>query len=398
MMNKKAIAAFAAGATLLAGFAMATPAFAEGPANPPQKVLTKKEAKKVAEEKQQAYLKLVQNPVAEAGKKPDEPADQAVKNLYEADGTAGKLKLKDKATLDAASKGNVDSATEYVNKVNAHVDAEAAHKKYVDDVAAALEAWKAAENAVKTAAADPVEKSDEQQKDEAIARVRTAAADLQTKIEKKQKTYAEYLKKKSAYDAAKEKVSACKEAVKAAEDALNDFRMSGQNDSKTENHLSDVLNRANAKLEAATTKKAKAEEEYKEAKTKANAAKIAWQGAVDEYHAAYDHAVSLDVDPAKLPVVSTAADPLDNDFLDLPGVGGFVPDAQAGKNGAKPGQAAGKAGANGSAAGAKTEVENKNGKDKRGNTHTGTGVGVTLTALAATMLAGMGAAVRKARH
>ena len=28
MMNKKAIAAFAAGATLLAGFAMATPAFA----------------------------------------------------------------------------------------------------------------------------------------------------------------------------------------------------------------------------------------------------------------------------------------------------------------------------------------------------------------------------------
>ena len=31
MMNKKAIAAFAAGATLLAGFAMATPAFAKVP-------------------------------------------------------------------------------------------------------------------------------------------------------------------------------------------------------------------------------------------------------------------------------------------------------------------------------------------------------------------------------
>ena len=33
MMNKKAIAAFAAGATLLAGFAMATPAMAETPAS-----------------------------------------------------------------------------------------------------------------------------------------------------------------------------------------------------------------------------------------------------------------------------------------------------------------------------------------------------------------------------
>ena len=399
MMNKKAIAAFAAGATLLAGFAMATPAFAEGPANPPQKVLTKKEAKKVAEEKQQAYLKLVQNPVAEAGKKPDEPADQAVKNLYEADGTAGKLKLKDKATLDAASKGNVDSATEYVNKVNAHVDAEAARKKYVDDVAAALEAWKAAEAAVKTAAADPVEESDDEKKDAAIARVRTAAADLQTKIEKKQKTYAEYLKKKSAYNAAKEKVSACKEAVKAAEDALNDFMMSGETDSKREDHLNDVLDRAKAKLTAAETKQTKAEGEYKEAKQKATDAKSLWKAAVKEYHAAYDHAVSLDVDPTKLPVVSTAADPLDNDFLDLPSTSNGV--APAGKNGAQAGAngaAAGKAGANGAAAGAKTEVENKNGKDKRGNTHTGTGVGVTLTALAATMLAGMGAAVRKARH
>ncbi|EIK83277.1 hypothetical protein CGSMWGv00703Bmash_05070, partial [Gardnerella pickettii 00703Bmash] len=33
-MNKKAIAAFAAGATLLAGFAMAAPAFAETPTAP----------------------------------------------------------------------------------------------------------------------------------------------------------------------------------------------------------------------------------------------------------------------------------------------------------------------------------------------------------------------------
>ena len=62
---------------------------------------------------------------------------------------------------------------------------------------------------------------------------------------------------------------------------------------------------------------------------------------------------------------------------------------------AKQGQAAGQAGANG-AAGAKTTVVEK--KKDGGKKLPATGVGVTLTALAATMLAGMGAAVRKARH
>ena len=59
---------------------------------------------------------------------------------------------------------------------------------------------------------------------------------------------------------------------------------------------------------------------------------------------------------------------------------------------AKPGQT----GANGAAAGAKTTVVEK--KKDAGKKLPATGVGVTLTALAATMLAGMGAAVRKARH
>ncbi|MFP1700324.1 hypothetical protein ACLD5Z_04260 [Gardnerella piotii] len=405
MMNKKAIAAFAAGATLLAGFAMATPAFAaETPNNDANKVLTKKEAKKVAAEKQQAYLKLVQNPVAEAGKDAEAPATSdiaadALKKCYTEDAKTHKFTAVEseinKLTVTVAGKVNA-----YINGHNAYLAADAAHKKYVDDVAAALKAWTDAEAAVKTAAADPVEQSDDDKKDAAIARVRTAAADLQTKIEKKQKTYAEYAKKKSAYDAAMEKVTRCEKAVKAAQDALDNYEMSGDKDSKREERLNKVLKRAQSELEAATTKQSKAEEEYKDAKKKANAAKVAWQLAVEEYDAAFEHAKSLDIDPAKLPVVSTAADPLDNDFLDLPSTSNGV--APAGKNGAQAGAngaAAGKAGANGSAAaGAKTEVENKNGKDKRGNTHTGTGVGVTLTALAATMLAGMGAAVRKARH
>ncbi|AYZ21294.1 peptidase [Gardnerella vaginalis] len=69
---------------------------------------------------------------------------------------------------------------------------------------------------------------------------------------------------------------------------------------------------------------------------------------------------------------------------------------QPGKPGAKPGQAAGRAGANGAAAGAKTTVVEK--KKDGGKKLPTTGVGVALTALAASMLAGMGAVVRKARH
>ncbi|UQA87912.1 peptidase [Gardnerella vaginalis] len=68
---------------------------------------------------------------------------------------------------------------------------------------------------------------------------------------------------------------------------------------------------------------------------------------------------------------------------------------QPGKPGAKPGQAAGQAGAN-AAAGAKTTVVEK--KKDGGKKLPTTGVGVALTALAASMLAGMGAVVRKARH
>ena len=69
---------------------------------------------------------------------------------------------------------------------------------------------------------------------------------------------------------------------------------------------------------------------------------------------------------------------------------------QPGKPGAKPGQAAGQAGANGAAAGAKTTVVEK--KKDGGKKLPTTGVGAALTALAASMLAGMGAVVRKARH
>ncbi len=397
-MNKKAIAAFAAGATLLAGFAMATPAFAETPTAP--KITKSVAAKAVKTAKDNLDKAKGELKALEAGKEEakapatSDIAADALKKCYKEEAN-GKLTPVDteiaKLTMAVGPK-----VTAYINQFNAHLD----YTKKAEEVNNLEAAYNKALRDQADAADDPVEESEEQQKDKAIAKVRSTAADLQTAIEKKQKTYAEYLKKKSAYNEAKEKVSACKEAVKAAQDALDNYLMSGDKDSKREERLNKVLNRANAKLTAAKTKRDKAKEEYKEAKQKATDAKAAWQLAVDEYDAAFEDAKSLGIDPTALPVVSTAADPLDNDFLDLPSTSNGA--APAGKNGAQPGQAgkAGQAGANGAAgkAGAKTEVENKKDKDKRGNTHTGTGVGVTLTALAATMLAGMGAAVRKARH
>ncbi len=398
-MNKKAIAAFAAGATLLAGFAMATPAFAETPTAP--KITKSVAAKAVKTAKDNLDKAKGELDALKAGKEEAKAPKLttngagALNTYYDADATTKKLTAK----ADNGTKLNGDdfaAVAAYIKQFNAHLD----YTKKAEEVNNLEAAYNKALRDQADAADDPVEESEEQQKDKAIAKVRSTAADLQTAIEKKQKTYAEYLKKKSAYNEAKEKVSACKEAVKAAQDALDNYLMSGDKDSKREERLNKVLKRANSELTAAKTKQSKAEKEFNEAKDKANAAKVAWQLAVKAYDDAFEDAKSLGIDPTTLPVVSTAADPLDNDFLDLPSTSNGA--APAGKNGAQPGQAgkAGQAGANGAAgkAGAKTEVENKKDKDKRGNTHTGTGVGVTLTALAATMLAGMGAAVRKARH
>ncbi|EPI41914.1 hypothetical protein HMPREF1586_00903, partial [Gardnerella vaginalis JCP8522] len=349
---------FAAGATLLAGFAMATPAFAETPTAP--KITKSVAAKAVKTAKDNLDKAKGELDALKAGKEEAKAPKLttngagALNTYYDADATTKKLTAK----ADNGTKLNGDdfaAVAAYIKQFNAHVD----YTKKADEVQKFEDAYNKALREQADAVDDPTTPSEDDQKDAAIARVRTAAADLQTKIEKKQKTYAEYTKKKSAYDAATEKVTRCEKAVKAAKDALDNYEMSGDKDSKREERLNKVLKRAQSELEAATTKQSKAEEEYKEAKTKANAAKVAWQLAVDEYDAAFEHAKSLDIDPAKLPVVSTAADPLDNDFLDLPSTSNGV--APAGKNGAQAGAngaAAGKAGANGSAAaGAKTEVE-----------------------------------------
>ena len=399
-MNKKAIAAFAAGATLLAGFAMATPAFAEGPANPPQKVLTKSEAAKAVKDAKDKWTKAKGELAALDGEKDAVAPTIAGVTLTDYYTEKGGKFEPNEAKLTTLEEGKAKDVRKYIAEHNAHVD----YTNKAADVKKLEEAYNKALRDQDNAVDDPTTPSEDEQKDAAIARVRTAKADLDTKRVKKSKTYAEYLKKKSALKAAKDAYDRQDQAVKDANEALEKFDMSGKTDSAARENLVKRYNRAVSLRSAAALKVAKAQGEYDDAEAKATSAREDWKLAVTEYESAYEAAVALGVDPAKLPVVSTAEDPLESDFSDVPGVLKVVEDAKAGKFGAEAQAAAqqgqaGKAGANGSAAaGAKTEVENKNGKDKRGNTHTGTGVGVTLTALAATMLAGMGAAVRKARH
>ena len=173
--------------------------------------------------------------------------------------------------------------------------------------------------------------------------------------------------------------------------------MAQNKDKKNVNSLKDALNEADAAL-----KKAEKVQEKKSAAFK-DAYKNFTELLTGNYAKAVNALTALDETAVTTADTVAGVEEALADNEAVKNALNIVPSAtiQQGNTGAaKPGQAAGQAGANGAAgkAGAKTEVENKNGKNKRGNTHTGTGVGVTLTALAATMLAGMGAAVRKARH
>ena len=397
MMNKKAIAAFAAGATLLAGFAMATPAFAADKAGAPkkeaEKELTGLEKAQKAVKDAEAGLKAAKAAKTDADKKA-ENASAAWKAVENTVPTGAKKDKTGVYYLDGTAKLNQDE----INKVNEFVAKQAAVTTTAADAAKAGEAVKTADAALKKAQEalrdykDPVKPADPSESDLSGALVRTsgnfdkANGDLQ-------KAY-------SKYEAAYLDVEAAQSKADDAAAAYTKYVHSHTDMTKAEQVEARLLQKAseNAVTELTDAKLAagKAKGEFKKA---FNAAHDAWA----KYAGVYKAAKAKNAELVAGYALPSDVEPVDANYV--PGVShvtpGSVKPGQAGKPGAaKPGQAgkAGQAGANGAAAGAKAEVENKKDKDKRGNTHTGTGVGVTLTALAATMLAGMGAAVRKARH
>ncbi len=219
---------------------------------------------------------------------------------------------------------------------------------------------------------------------------------------------ADYAAKKKALLDAQAELTARDVEGAAANQALTDFLASGENNSAKETALRDAVNRANAHEQRAFDAWQKAKTEFDAARDAAFAAVAAYNKALAEYKDAYNDAVRLGVNPAALPPVVTS-DPLAADFPAVPGTkqiyadalnGKFGPAAQASakKTEVAKAQAAAPAAAGKAAAKGELAAKGGNGHGKSGEKLGNAGVGVALTALAASMLAGMGAAVRKMRH
>ena len=382
MMNKKAIAAFAAGATLLAGFAMATPAFA---ADSTKKEPTVQEQNLANAQAQLATANETLK-TKKAALEKDNGDIAAYKKLYPNLNETG---LKEQAEKDAADNSSANkTAAEAYKTANTNLEKDT---KAVTDAQAAVDAAKKLVEANAPKGEDPSDADYTAALQATSTKLKAADKNVRDAFAKANKLYGQ--------------LKAAKAKFTAADKAVTDFNNEHSDDmSKRDRATLGRLEKAKADAEAA---KDKLQNKFDEADGKLTEAfgkyNTAFADYADAYGKAKDHKEALVLGFSAPEAVKL----LDTDFQYGVGYVGSSdevtnPGAPAGQPGAaqpgKPGAPA--AGANGAAgkAGSKTEVENKNGKDKRGNTHTGTGVGVTLTALAATMLAGMGAAVRKARH
>ena len=429
-MNKKAIAAFAAGATLLAGFAMATPAMAD--ADTDAKIADLKTSIALLETKMKNNNLKPSEEVLNAydqAKTKFEETDKALTAAYAAyDAGFKAYKAKqgnDKKSTDDFDKDDTDkaygteknksgkelnealtAAQDAYNKAKTAFDeakgkVAAYNSGYTKDVAdlKALKEELAKLVGGKTTTSQPskpeakhvhVKAAD---KAKAVEAVKTAKLHLDDAFAAYTKDYAEYEKAKATLAGKVAAQEAAEKALKAAQDALEAYNVSAKNDSALAQRLADAVDRAQAKVVFAVAETAKANKDYAEAKAKAVASTAKYNAALTEYKACYNDAVTFGVEASKLPPVVTS-DPLAPNFEDVPGAAKAMNDAASGKLGKAAQQAAAKkADAKGELAAKGAKGHGKSG-EKLGNA----GVGVALTALAASMLAGMGAAVRKMRH
>ncbi|KXA19451.1 hypothetical protein, partial [Gardnerella vaginalis] len=348
MMNKKAIAAFAAGATLLAGFAMATPAFAKDETKQPTPAEVLKTAQKAVDDNNKAIAD------AEAAQKAAEDAEtglaqkvaDAKKDLgdtlfakyFNAAQQGGaitrnttKCEVADEAKVNALSTALKNQDENATKLAKAKQDLATAKAK-VYDLAEALKKAQAAADA-----ASDLEKSFHT-KEYHIARVSGAKTKLDaTKADHadKMKTYSE---KFEAWQKADADLKMATANFKAAQKAVSDAEAAGLDlsDKTAYKALKDTEARAQAELDAATTAEQKAARELEKAKGEAEKAAVAYNKALEAYKAAYNAAIRDGVKlPADLPQITDPLVP-----TTLPGVGGFVPDGQPGQPGqpGKPGK------------------------------------------------------------
>ena len=220
-----------------------------------------------------------------------------------------------------------------------------------------------------------------------------------------------FVKAKADFEAAKTQMAALDAQVKSAADREEALRVAGKTDTDAYKAAVIDLKAAQSKANAYRTHEyADAEKNFGEKSGKALLAATAYNTALVNYRAAYNKAVEVEASAVKGFADPNTLNPVSTDFPAAPAVAKAEAkkvEAKAeakkveAKAEAKTQAAAGKAGA---AAAAKGELAGMG--TKGGNGHGGkageklgnAGVGVALTALAASMLAGMGAAVRKMRH
>ena len=475
-MNKKAIAAFAAGATLLAGFAMATPAFAGAKGDALADAVQIHEANKTLRESQRAVrtaeISLVKLQSAQAAaktayenaktkfdaaKKAAEAAKKAVedgltaylgkhvndkdfdktkataeykqseeyKSLDKAN-TEAEAKLKDtdaegktlekkaedlKTALDAAD-AKVTAQTEAVAAAKAQVEA---NQRYLNALRGVNPGGETKPDQTKPGETKPDQTKPDQTKPDQTKPVQTAdpsKSAASAELMRTQVVLAEadatnkdaqekFVKAKADFEAAKTQMAALDAQVKSAADREEALRVAGKTDTDAYKAAVIDLKAAQSKANAYRTHEyADAEKNFGEKSGKALLAATAYNTALVNYRAAYNKAVEVEASAVKGFADPNTLNPVSTDFP----AASAAAKAEAKKVEAKAQTAAPAAGKAGAAAAAKGELAGMG--TKGGNGHGGkageklgnAGVGVALTALAASMLAGMGAAVRKMRH
>ncbi|EIK79379.1 hypothetical protein CGSMWGv55152_05884, partial [Gardnerella vaginalis 55152] len=205
-----------------------------------------------------------------------------------------------------------------------------------------------------------------------------------------------FVKSKADFEAAKTQMAAFDAQVKSAADREEALRVAGKTDTDAYKAAVIDLKAAQSRANAYRTHEyANAEKDFGEKSGKALLAAAAYNAALVNYRAAYNKAVEVEASAVKGFADPNTLNPVSTDFPAAPAAA----KAEAKKVEAKvEAKAAAPAGVAGKAAAAKGELAKGGNGHKAGEKLGNAGVGVALTALAASMLAGMGAAVRKMRH
>ena len=383
MLNKKAIAAFAAGATLLAGMAFAAPVVATAPAFAETHAAAPK-----------THAKDVQKKIDEVNKK-----IEAAKKDIEAKEAAAKAAFTDKAKKAVDKDGKLIDTDNYeraqggtITKKNGAQgdDAVVAANNYLEKLTDVFDAKQKKDALVLEKAA-----LEEQLNNTVEAKV---AADKKA-LDESAKKLAE-LKKKvdAAFPQYAKDTNAQKKAaqdLKSVNADFTAFKTKTPDDQKSSKEYKSELKRFKTLVKNATAAEAKAANALTKSTAAFNKAKGDYNAELDDKYtpayndlkendavAAADYAapsfLALDME------VTYNTDYFDESAPSEKGKGGHKNDHKQNKQNSKD---KGKNGVH-------INTKGRKGKKQLGKT----GVGVAFAALAAAMLAGMGAAVRKIRH